>query len=110
MDSPDRKFLIELVRLAVVELLAYVNERLESVVASGQELDQRASDAIEAADDTWRSSLELAARAGWPYGGTWRVTIAHLVHAGLLERNRQTRKLRRPPRRAPDHLGTDTDQ
>jgi hypothetical protein len=54
-------------------------------------------DALEAAaDGEWRSSIDLAGEAGWPYGGHWRGLIADLVRRGLMERDRRTKRLRRP--------------
>jgi hypothetical protein len=111
MDSPDRKFIIELARLAVSELLAWIDEQFDRLVtAQAGEVDQRALDALEAAaDGQWRSSLELAALAGYAYGGQWRQAMSRLVQAGKLERHRRTRKLRRPPGQRPDAMGTERD-
>lgn len=59
-------------------------------------LSEREEDALEAAADRqWRSSMDLAARAGYEYDGTWRGSVKVLIDRALLERQRGTKRLRR---------------
>jgi hypothetical protein len=57
-------------------------------------LTPMSADCLEAADATWRSSADLAQRAGWTYYARWRGAVGRLVQAGYLERQDGTKKLR----------------
>lgn len=70
----------------------------------GPALCPMAADALEAADGTWRTSQDLAIRAGWSYGGRWRGVVCKLIREGLLERNRR-KELRRPVGSVPSVSG-----
>jgi hypothetical protein len=67
---------------------------------------QMACDAIEAADDQWRTSIDLAGRAGWSYCGHWRSLVCRLVKDGYLERSTRNRKLLRATGKSLENLSS----